>query len=91
MRQRDRGTTWELYALDPDTTYVNFGFWSTVELAPGQVDGVHNRRIERLVEDVGRFDISGDIMMFGPKTQGVPPNVFLTAIQPDGTFKAVRP
>lgn len=44
----------------------------------------------RLINDVGRFDISGDIMTFGPKTQEVPPKVFLTVIQPDGTFKAVE-
>ena len=43
----------------------------------------------RLIDDVGRFDISGDIMTFGAKTQDVPPKVFLTVIQPDGTFKAV--
>jgi branched-chain amino acid transport system substrate-binding protein len=43
----------------------------------------------RLIDDVGRFDISGDIMTFGPKTLDVPPKVFLTVIQPDGTFKAV--
>jgi ABC-type branched-subunit amino acid transport system substrate-binding protein len=43
----------------------------------------------RLINDVGRFDISGDVMTFGPKTQDLPPKVFLTVIQPDGTFKAV--
>jgi branched-chain amino acid transport system substrate-binding protein len=43
----------------------------------------------RLIEDVGRFDISADIMTFGPKTQDVPSKVFLTVIQPEGTFKAV--
>ncbi len=41
---------WDLYALEPDTTYVNFGFWSTVPLEPGQADGDHNRRIEDVVE-----------------------------------------
>jgi hypothetical protein len=29
-------------------------------------------------------------MTFGPKAQDVPPKVFLTVIQPDGTFKAVE-
>jgi branched-chain amino acid transport system substrate-binding protein len=43
----------------------------------------------RLVNDVGRFDISGDIMTFGPKAQDTPPKVFLTVIQPDGSFKSV--
>ena len=53
VRQRDPSATWDLYALDPDTTYVNFGFWSTVDLAPGQEDGDHNRCVERLVADLG--------------------------------------
>ncbi len=44
----------------------------------------------RLINEVGRFDISGDIMTFGPKAQDVPPKVFLTVIQSDGTFKAVE-
>ena len=44
----------------------------------------------RLINDIGRFDISGDIMTFGPKAQDAPTKVFLTVIQPDGTFKAVE-
>jgi len=28
-------------------------------------------------------------MTFGPKTLDAPPKVFLTVIQPDGTFKAL--
>ena len=52
LRLRD-DTRWDLYALEPDTTYVNFGFWSTVPLAPGQRDGSHNRRIEQVVEELG--------------------------------------
>src|ERR1700744_6526311 len=41
------------------------------------------------IHDVGRFDISGDIITFGQKRRETPPKVFLTVIQPDGTFKAV--
>jgi branched-chain amino acid transport system substrate-binding protein len=44
----------------------------------------------RLINDVGRFDISGDVMTFGPNAKDVPPKVFLTVIQPDGTFKPVE-
>jgi len=51
LRLRD-GRGWDLYALEPDTTYVNFGFWSTVPLEPGQADGTHNRRIEDVVEQL---------------------------------------
>jgi branched-chain amino acid transport system substrate-binding protein len=43
----------------------------------------------QLINDVGRFDISGDIITFGQKMHDVPAKVFLTVIQPDGTFKAV--
>src|SRR3984957_7120579 len=43
----------------------------------------------RLINDVGRFDISGDIITFGQKMHDAPAKVFLTVIQPDGTFKAV--
>jgi len=44
----------------------------------------------RLINDVGRFDISGDIMTFGPKAQDAPPKVFLTVIQADGSFRSVE-
>ncbi|HUW17062.1 MAG TPA: FAD-binding oxidoreductase [Actinomycetes bacterium] len=53
LRQREGSRRWDLYALDPSTTYVNFGFWSTVPLDPGEADGTHNRLIERLVSDLG--------------------------------------
>jgi hypothetical protein len=43
----------------------------------------------RIINDVGRFDISGDIITLGKKRREAPPKVFLTVIQPDGTFKAV--
>jgi branched-chain amino acid transport system substrate-binding protein len=44
----------------------------------------------RVINDVGRFDISGTTMTFGPKMHDAPAKVFLTVIQPDGTFKAVE-
>ncbi len=47
LRPRDPAG-WDLYALDPGTLYVNFGFWSTVPLRPGQADGANNRRIEEV-------------------------------------------
>ncbi len=43
----------------------------------------------RIINDVGKFDISGDIITLGEKTREAPPKVFLTVIQPDGTFKAI--
>ncbi len=53
LRQRDPVVTWDLYALDPSTTYVNLGFWSSVEEKPGQQVGHHNRRIEEVVAELG--------------------------------------
>jgi FAD/FMN-containing dehydrogenase len=52
LKQRDPSTVWELYAFDPTRTYVNVGFWSSVELRPGEVDGDRNRLIERVVADM---------------------------------------
>jgi len=55
LRQRDPDARWPLYQLDPATTYVNVGFWSTVALPPG-VDpaaGRVNRRIEQVVTSLG--------------------------------------
>lgn len=43
----------------------------------------------RVIHDVGSFDISGDVITLGRKQLEKPPKVFLTVIQPDGTFKAV--
>jgi FAD/FMN-containing dehydrogenase len=53
LRPRGGEARWDLYALDPATTYVNFGFWGTVPLAPGESDGTHNRAIERRITDLG--------------------------------------
>ena len=53
LRQRDPDAVWDLYAFDPATTYVNFGFWGTVRLEAGQADGHHNRLVEQEVERLG--------------------------------------
>jgi FAD/FMN-containing dehydrogenase len=52
VRLRDR-ETWPLYPMDPDTLYVNVGFWATVPLRPGQRRGFHNRLIEDKVNELG--------------------------------------
>lgn len=41
--------SWPLYPLDPDTTYVNVGFWSDAPLSAGQAPDHHNRRIEQVL------------------------------------------
>ncbi|PXY25967.1 FAD-linked oxidase [Prauserella coralliicola] len=53
VRQRDADRTWPLYELDPKALYVNFGFWATVPLEPGEPDGTHNRLIEQKVTELG--------------------------------------
>ncbi len=53
MRLRERRVPWTLYALDPETTYVNFGFWGAVERRPGAGENDRNLLIERLVADLG--------------------------------------
>ena len=45
--------TWPLYPLQPHRAYVNFGFWGTVPLPPGKVNGYHNRLVEDLVTSLG--------------------------------------
>jgi ABC-type branched-subunit amino acid transport system substrate-binding protein len=44
----------------------------------------------RVIGEVGRFDIGGNVITFGAKARDLPPRVFLTVIQADGTFKAVE-
>ncbi len=55
LRQRDPMARWPLYELDPSTTYVNVGFWSTVAVPRGATpdDGRVNRRIEAVVASLG--------------------------------------
>ncbi|WP_244992050.1 FAD-binding oxidoreductase [Saccharothrix coeruleofusca] len=52
VRLRDRAG-WPLYPMDPDVLYVNVGFWSTVDLRPGEPVGSRNRMIEERVSSLG--------------------------------------
>jgi FAD/FMN-containing dehydrogenase len=52
LRLRDV-RTWPLYPLDRGQLYVNVGFWSTVELSPGQASDHHNRLVEEVVSALG--------------------------------------
>ncbi|MGH8892101.1 MAG: FAD-binding oxidoreductase [Actinomycetes bacterium] len=51
--QPGSGARWPLYPLRVDETYVNVGFWSTVPIEGGRVDGDMNRRIEAVVAEHG--------------------------------------
>jgi FAD/FMN-containing dehydrogenase len=55
LRTRNPDAHWPLYELDPETTYVNVGFWSTVPVPGGShpADGRVNRRIEQVVTALG--------------------------------------
>jgi FAD/FMN-containing dehydrogenase len=54
LRQRDPHVVWPLYEFDPDITYVNVGFWSTVPMTDGgdPADGIVNRRVEHKVTEL---------------------------------------
>nr|WP_296764935.1 FAD-binding oxidoreductase [Rhodococcus sp. (in: high G+C Gram-positive bacteria)] len=47
----DSARPWPLYPLEPKKTYVNIGFWSSVPIVAGEVDGAANRAIEDKVSD----------------------------------------
>lgn len=44
---------WALYPLRPGETYVNVGFWGTVEVPAGTPAGAVNRRVEEAVHRLG--------------------------------------
>src|SRR5450631_3105601 len=83
-------------ALDPDMKpeFVSLEGYLSGRLVAAALEetGPNPTRADmlRVINDVGRFDISGTIMTFGPKTHDAPAKVFLTVIQRDGTFKAVE-
>jgi FAD/FMN-containing dehydrogenase len=53
LRQRHADASWDLYRLDPESLYVNVGFWSSVPLAPGMDRSHHNRWVEAEVDRLG--------------------------------------
>ncbi|WP_133903766.1 FAD-binding oxidoreductase [Actinophytocola oryzae] len=50
LRMRE---SWSLYPMETGRLYVNVGFWATVPLGPGEVDGTYNRLIESKVTELG--------------------------------------
>ncbi|SOC52432.1 FAD/FMN-containing dehydrogenase [Ornithinimicrobium cerasi] len=52
VRLRD-DRVWPLYPMRPGEDYVNVGFWSAVDIAPGGRDGDVNRMIEDKVIELG--------------------------------------
>ena len=82
-------------AVDPTLTpdFVSLEGYLSGRLAAAALEkvGPNPTRADllRVINDVGRFDISGSIITVGVKMIDTPPKVFLTVIQKDGTFKAV--
>jgi FAD/FMN-containing dehydrogenase len=65
---RLRGSkTWPLYPLEPESLYVNFGFWSSVSLKPGMSSGYHNRLIEDEVTSLGGHKSLYSTVHYGPE------------------------
>ncbi len=46
---QDRDTVFELYKMDPDKLYVNFGFWDVIKT---RHEGYHNRKVEEMVKQL---------------------------------------
>jgi FAD/FMN-containing dehydrogenase len=66
FERADDGPAWPLYPLRGGETYVNVGFWSTVETSEGAGDGDVNRRIEQvLTEYDGHKSLYSDVF-YGP-------------------------
>ncbi|MGA2057571.1 MAG: ABC transporter substrate-binding protein [Bradyrhizobium sp.] len=82
-------------ALDPNLLpdFVSLEGYLSGRLAAAALEmaGADPTRAEmlRVINEVGQFDISGDRLTVGQKMKDATAGVFLTLIQPDGTFKPV--
>jgi FAD/FMN-containing dehydrogenase len=53
LRESGRGNRpWPLYPIEPERTYVNIGFWSSVPTRSGAQEGATNRLIEKRVSEL---------------------------------------
>ena len=39
--------------MEPGALYLNFGFWGSVPTSPDKAPGYFNRRVERIVQELG--------------------------------------
>jgi FAD/FMN-containing dehydrogenase len=53
IRPLDSAGRWTLYAMEPGALYLNFGFWGSVRTSSDKDVGHYNRRIERIVQELG--------------------------------------
>jgi FAD/FMN-containing dehydrogenase len=49
----DASARFDLFPMEPDVTYVNFGFWDVVRTREPHPGGYHNRRLEQKVNALG--------------------------------------
>ena len=79
-------------AMKPDFVSLEGYLSGRLVAAALQQTGPHPTRADMLnvISGTGRFDISGTILTFGPELREAPAEVFLTVIQPDGTFKPIE-
>jgi branched-chain amino acid transport system substrate-binding protein len=83
-------------ALDPSLTpdFVSLEGYLSGRLAATALEmaGPNPTRADllRIINEVGGFDVSGYVIMLGARMRDAPARVFLTVIQPDGTFKPVE-
>jgi ABC-type branched-subunit amino acid transport system substrate-binding protein len=82
-------------ALDPGLTpdFVSLEGYLSGRLAAAalEVAGPNPTRagLLQVIDEVGKFDVSGSVITFGAQMLDAPPKVFLTVIQKDGSFRAV--
>jgi len=53
LREPRRERHFDLYPLDPDVLYVNFGFWDVIRTREEYPDGHFNQKIERKLTELG--------------------------------------
>lgn len=53
LRPLDAAGKWTFYPMEAGTLYLNFGFWGSVRTSADREVGHVNRRIERIVQELG--------------------------------------
>ena len=53
IRLLDKNAGFPLYPLDPETLYVNFGFWNVIKNRIKMTPGYYNRLVEKKVHELG--------------------------------------
>jgi branched-chain amino acid transport system substrate-binding protein len=77
--------------LEPDFVSLEGYLSGRLAAAALELAGVNPTRagLLQVINEVGRFDISGDQLSVGKKTNGTATEVFLTLIRGDGTFAPI--